>query len=502
MKREPIEAAERPLRHENHRKPVTRRDFLAQGLISGGALIAAPSLLGLVGRQAWAQAADCGITVGGAGLIPFLCLDLAGGANLAGSNVLVGGPGGQLDLITDDGYRKLGLPASMTPRRPGQVDGQLGVLFHSDSALLLGIVSKTSASTRQNTNGIVFCSRSENDTDNNPHNPMFGINKAGANGEIVALIGSQASDSGGNSRAPMSMFDPTVRPTKVDRPSDAAGLVDVGKLTEILSGADAAAVMASVQRISDMKVAKVTEDAMIRDLMHCSYVRSSDKVVRFGDPAALDATADPLIAGAAGIFTAQELGQSRFRKTASVMKLVVEGFAGAGTIENGGYDYHDSTRATGEVRDFQAGQMIGACLEYAARKGLPLALYVFSDGSVASDGTEDQSPEGRGKLIWKGDDSSTAASLLLVYNPAGRPALTRTDGHQIGFYRQNGSVETTATRVSNQVDLLAEAVVLNYMALHNDVGRFSDVLPRHGLGSGADLDRLIAFQPIRQTPTG
>ena len=50
------------------------------------------------------------------------------------------------------------------------------------------------------------------------------------------------------------------------------------------------------------------------------------------------------------------------------MKLVVEGYAGAGTIEQGGYDYHDGTRATGEDRDFQAGQMMGAVLEFAQRK--------------------------------------------------------------------------------------------------------------------------------------
>ena len=43
------------------------------------------------------------------------------------------------------------------------------------------------------------------------------------------------------------------------------------------------------------------------------------------------------------------------------MKMVVNGFAGAGTITLGGYDYHDSTRATGETRNFKAGQMIGAC---------------------------------------------------------------------------------------------------------------------------------------------
>ena len=38
-----------------------------------------------------------------------------------------------------------------------------------------------------------------------------------------------------------------------------------------------------------------------------------------------------------------------FQKTASVMKLVVEGYAGAGTISMGGYDYHTGDRSTGET---------------------------------------------------------------------------------------------------------------------------------------------------------
>ena len=57
--------------------------------------------------------------------------------------------------------------------------------------------------------------------------------------------------------------------------------------------------------------------------------------------------------------------------TASVMKLVINGYAGAGTIALGGFDYHDGTRATGETRNFQAGQMIGAVLEYAQRTASP-----------------------------------------------------------------------------------------------------------------------------------
>ncbi len=49
----------------------------------------------------------CSITTG-AGKIPFICFDLAGGGNIAGSNVLVGGPNGQLDFLSVAGYSKLG----------------------------------------------------------------------------------------------------------------------------------------------------------------------------------------------------------------------------------------------------------------------------------------------------------------------------------------------------------------------------------------------------------
>jgi hypothetical protein len=227
--RDPI----RPFRHEGHARPVTRRDFLAQGFLAAAATVASPTLFGLLRGEARAQAVSCGISAG-AGRIPFLGFDLAGGANVAGSNVMVGGAGGQLDLLSDEGYLKLGLPAELSPALPGQLDTQLGLAFHADSAFLRGILDKTSAATRLNVNGFVICARSANDTGNNPHNPIYGINKAGADGDLVALVGTETSESGGNSVAPMTMIDPSVRPVKIDRPEDATGLVDTGKLVELL----------------------------------------------------------------------------------------------------------------------------------------------------------------------------------------------------------------------------------------------------------------------------
>jgi len=486
-------------RHEGHAKPRTRRQFLGQGLVAGAALVMSPSLLGLLRGEARAQALDCGLATGG-GKIPFLCFDLAGGASVAGSNVLVGGPGGQLDFLSNDGYLKLGLPADMAPMQPGQINTELGLAFHADSAFLRGIVSKTSAATRANVNGAVLCARSDNDTGNNPHNPMYGLNRAGAGGDLVPLVGTRSSESGGRSRAPMSMIDPTARPTKVDRPSDARGLVDTGKLVELLDQADAGAVMSAMESISERKLGKMGEEQAVEDGIRCALAESTNLVANFGNPEALDPTRDPEIVGAGGsIFSAQELDRGDFRKTASVMKLVVPGFAGAGTIEFGGYDYHNSTRATGEIKDFTAGQAMGAALEYASRLGQQLMLYVFSDGSVACNGEIDDSADGRGKGIWKSDNSGTAAAFFLVHDPNGRPALTAPTQQQMGYFRPTGSNETSATRISNNVVALAEAVVLNYLALHGEVGRLDQVLPEHVLGNGAERDALVAFQPIRSS---
>jgi len=485
-------------RHENHRRPRTRREFLAQGLVAGAGLVVGPSLFALLAAPKSARAQMACSVSAGAGRIPFLCFDLAGGASVAGSNVIVGGPGGPLDLLTTDGYAKLGLPDDMLPQLLGQTNLELGLPFHADSAFLRGILSKTSAATRANVNGSVICARSENDTGNNPHNPTYGIARSGSAGELAVLVGTRSSVSGGNSQAPMSMIDAALRPVKVDRASDATGLVDTGKLVTLLNQADAGSVMRAVEELAELKLTRMAEDQAVLDLMRCGYVETTYLVSQFGDPAALDPRLDPDITGNANsLFNAGELATDTFQKTAAVMKLVVNGFAGAGTLEFGGYDYHDSTRATGERRDFAAGQAMGAALEYAARKGRQLMLYVFSDGSLDSNGQTDESADGRGKGVWKGDDSSTASVFMLVYNPAGRPQLTRPDAGQIGWFKPGGDLETGATRISNNVVLLSEAIVLNYLALHNEVGRLAQVLPGHGLGNSTEQDALIAFQPIR-----
>ena len=102
------------------------------------------------------------------------------------------------------------------------------------------------------------------------------------------------------------------------------------------------------------------------------------------------------------------------------MKMVIDGYAGAGCITMGGYDYHGGMRQEGETKDFRAGRCMGAVLEYAMRMEKPVMMYVFSDGSLSSNGVIDNSAAGRGKGEWISDNQDTAAPFFLVYNPPTR----------------------------------------------------------------------------------
>ena len=541
-----------PLLYEDHGRPMSRRQFIRQGLMTGSASILTGGIFGLFANPNAAHAAISGdlaslaaditakgnfnCSVGGLAAgqkVPFICFDLAGGANLAGSNVLVGQGGGQMDLLSTAGYSKLGIPGDMIPGlddtgvtllNPSNGDftnSELNLMFHADSAMLRGIRDTAlTAFAGSNVDGCVIPARSDNDTGNNPHNPLYGLAMTGARGDVVDLIGSRTSVSGGNSMAPASQINPEFRPTKVDRASDVTGMVDIGELTSILDGGDVTAVMESIARVTHrkLKLAQVdtllntpldpTRDEIVKDMVRCGYLKSADIADRFAGE-----VVDPLedLAIQSIFSTVGGFNDSEFRKTASVMKMVLNGYAAGGCITMGGYDYHTGDRRTGENRDLRAGRCIGACLEYARRLDTPLMIYVFSDGSVFSNGNSDDSQNagdgdtlqlgGAGKGQWTGDNSSTACSYFLVFDPDGPPTLV--GSRQIGQMNAGASVVTSANPAANNPNLLVNMLLLNYMAVNGNAGgidgvisEFKSIFPNHGLGSDASLASYIAFDAL------
>jgi hypothetical protein len=536
-----------PLRHENHRRPRTRREFIAAGMLSGPALVMAPAWLGALLKSGRANAGpppldpdiaalvspatECNVPGGGVGL-PFICFDLAGGANLVGSEVIVGQQSGgnvlnpQTNFLTTAGYGKLGVPGNMVPSSSANIDASLGLLWHADGAIKRGIMSMITPATAACVNGAVICAMSQNDTQSNPHNPMYGIAMAGRKGQLLQLIGTQSSVSGGNSMAPMELIVPALQPSTINQPADATSLVPMppggGKqdplAVEVMEtqtrisggtglyngGAGGTAAFSGGLGMPTALYANAQQDATLKNQVRCAYVKAVNTANQFSDPAALDPTKDSSIAALATKFGANAFGDNEFAKTATVMKLVLNGLAGAGTITMGGYDYHDGSRATGEMRNFKAGQMIGAVLQYAASQTppVPVMIYVFSDGSLNSNSMVDGSAAGRGKLGWQGDNSSVASTFFLVYNPNGRPALRGAAGaQQIGYFTADGSVVSTSSPAANSVDSLVQTVLLNYMGLSGTDGNFATAFQNwtsqpQGLGSPSQLAALTVFQPI------
>jgi len=529
-----------PLLHENHPRPVTRRDFLAAGMLGAQGMVIGSAWLGSLLKAQAARAAgldadiqallgsgQCNIP-SGSGSLPFIVFDLAGGANLVGSEALVGVKGGQANFLSTAGYGKLGVPGNMVPTSSTFVSSALGLLWHSDGAILRGILTKASATTQAGVNGAVIPAMSQNDTQSNTINPMYGIAEAGAKGTVVNLVGTQSSTSGGNSAALMYTIQPSLQPTTIQRPSDAVALAPVppgGGAPDPLAIAELESEARISTGSSPYQGASSTgseftgalgnpsgstpgvqlipgggsADAALKNQVRCSYVQAANTANIFAaGPAGLDPTQDPLIVGGTTpIFTATDFQNRDVQMTASVMKLVIDGYAGAGTISMGGYDYHDGSRATGETRNFTAGQMIGAVLEYASRKGTPVMIQIMSDGSLTSNSMVDTSTAGRNKLSWQGDNSSVAATLFLVFSPNGRPVLRNgVAGQQIGYFSSDGSVVSGSSPAANSVNQIPELIMLNYMGLMGTDAQFASLFPMQGLGTAAQLAAMTVFEPI------
>jgi hypothetical protein len=540
-----------PFRHENHPRPITRRQLMGAGFLSGPAIVMAPAWLGallksqradaVVPSTIAAQMPECKLpmpsnsgALGSTGPVPFITIDLAGGANLMGSEAIAGMAGSPTNFISTAGFNKLGVPSSMIPTSAAFIDMTLGLPFHSDSAILRGIKSKASATALAKVNGVVIPAISQNDTNSNPLNAMYLIAEAAAKGlppvnnlpvqygQYTTLVGTNATVSGGNSAAPAQYIDSNLQPTRIAASADAIALV--GSSSAGAASSITTSVLDSQARIStgtmpSTGVAATTfvgsavaspttlvsaadstaagnADLALKEQLRCAYVKTGLTASTSKGPDSVNPDKDVLIVGgAASIFTAADYTDSDVKKTAAVMKLVMNGFAGAGTIVLGGYDYHSGNRADGETKNMHAGVMIGAIIAYADAVNTPVMINVISDGSLTSTGNADTSTAGRGKLGWQGDSQQVAASLILVYSPKGRPAAAI---NQIGSLNADGTVNATSSPGANAPNLVTQLVTLNWMALNGIDATFGSttVFPMQGLGSATARTALTAFTKI------
>ncbi len=491
--------------HEQHSSPISRRDFIARGLASGGALLLTPSLTLLARSTALAADPTCSLPAlnDPARQVPVLIFDLAGGANLLGSNVIVGGARGQKDLLDGSAnpYKGVGLKAGGTSNpagtagsdgfipagsnRPpqelgiGNLNEEFGLAFHPDSGILAGMMEVTDAAqTRPRVDGLALCTASADDTSSNPFNVAFWLARSGLTGQLAATLNTTRGGIAGKSTIPQGSFDPRFRPLLITSPASLTAVVGPGThLTQMLSNpADRDRIMGFMNRMSSAALSRFTQLELADQLRHslgCSSALQKELMEK--NPAPLQFSTD-------GDFQAVFPGitqtlSSDLGKTAAICHALLGGFAGVGTITLGGYDYHDGTLTGGRAKDKAAGRLIGRALEIFRRKGKPVLIYVFTDGGVYSS----ESSTNTNDPTWNGDDGEKGGALLFALHPTAartsaprlRESFASPDvyGRQLGEYRYlNGKIgaKRSAVVTGGDVSALARAVLANYFALHTE----------------------------------
>ena len=411
----------------------------------------------------------------------FIAIDLQGGASIAGNNIIVYDKGGE--LLSD--YKGLGLVTALHPKESGNISEELGLAMHINSPMLRGMRTQASGAFA-NINGCVICTQSADDTSNNELASAPGVFLGGAQGSIVPLLGSNPATSvpggsGGNSSNP---FASGVAPTLIQNIESAKQLVSAGK---VWSGATnlerAKKVLELAGKLNSTQGAKwgqLQVDEQVAAVLKAGYLKAGDLMSgEHGvDPLSDSATKNINIAGREA---AAEIGY-----------MILKGYAGAGTITMGGYDYHDSSATTGEQRDQAAGEVIGMLLAMAAALKRKVMIHVYTDGGVYG-GSSTNEVNGVDKYVWQGDSEARSAAFVLVYDPQNRPNLLF---KQMGAYKSadGGTVDLSPARharISSDPRAQAAAVVANWLAWQGREQDFARVMGDSPITDGELEDYLF-----------
>jgi hypothetical protein len=454
--------------------PVTRRDFLAKGLIAAGATVALPTLLSLSVKDALARAAlTSRRALMDAPPLPMMVFDMAGGMAMP-SNFLVGGMGGSEDLL--ESYSQLG----WDPREAGALDRQFGIpMSAKHSRFLAGILASTSPEARANLRMGGFCHFADIDTSGNPQNAASLVLKASQPGSKLANgMGLINSVSGGNSAPALS--DAALKPTFVTNVNDYLGAMSFGGEPFQGFSVDMLRALAvggkDLAKVQVAPLSRLPGGEDITDLAGRAYSKGEEMIEGVSK---LDPRIDPTIQQVYKI-AADTAVDNPDAIGAMVSSAVLTGIAGPSTFTIGDFDYHDGTQETSDRKDMEMGVKVGQAIELAYRLKQPFFFQCVTDGGCSAvEGTRQ----------WQSDAGDKTLTVIGFYHPKAAPRMLRT---QVGHYT-NGQGSERSTLIGSSPQLVAYAVFANYLNCLGRLGEFHSFVPDTFKEPG-QLESVLIFE--------
>jgi hypothetical protein len=429
---------------EGHKLPVTRRQFVAQGLLQGASLIALPTALEILVNQA--HAATCASTDTLPTAPAFFQVNGGGGACYAWDF----GPtdaGGQ--PLAAGAYANIGYNGATPTITPGIFANPVsrspqGNLITSIQTALGG----NAAAVLARTIAVQVCYTSQDDTDGGPQALLPGIvSNAGVSTKLKVL--GARNNTTGIGHVEALGFEPVAPfvPSRISAVVGALGSATTGAYG-VLAPTAKDRLMKMIQKISvseATRLSKARSGQEAADLVECATGQNITLATAppDGDPRPVAA-----VAAAWGISTATA-DTDRNGVRAAIAFNVIKGNASAGAFEVGGCDYHGQGVATVQARHAELGQIIGRTLGTAAALGRRTFIVLTSDGSVNFSGADPASDRGE-----------TGTAIIFMYVPNGQtlPTVTR---RQVGFF--NASGENAPGSPTNNVNMGMASIYANYL---------------------------------------
>lgn len=454
-----------------HAKPVTRREFLAHGIIPFAAAAFMPNWMKLLSPERVMAADNIVCPAGGSDLIPFIQLNLEGGAGLAANYVPLD-QGRQLL----GSYNLIGLSNQLPVTR---VFGDAPFAANGVSGILTGIQSAAQTATQNNTSFIGFCVQSRDDSSEN----YFAVNglthKAGLVGTKLPLMGSKDSASGIN-QMPVLYAPPA--PLIVKNFNDiknslgyTASLANLNqsqkeKLTKLVG---------DLNNSQARKLASISSGDQLQTLINCAGIKNHEMIQE--GAAGIDPRSNAQVASLWGLSSATALNSEDLVLGSMAFNTIL-GQSGCSSFNKGGYDYHGSSRSTTTAKDREAGVMIGKILETARILNKPVFLMVTTDGAVSAGGSGDSTSD------FASDRGSAGMIYTFLFHPTARPLTT---DFQVGHYTSGQSADTDFI-IGGSPELATQAVFLNWLKMSNRMDLYRQIVP-----SGRGLDDAAITKVVK-----